>query len=455
MPLPSRTRLAEVSRLAAPVVLGQVSTILVSFSDAWMVGRLPGEEGRLGLAALGACSTPFLVAFLVFSSLSQGVQIISSRRLGEGRDREIGAVLTSGLALALCIGLAASALGWVVAPLVSTIQTGNEVTQGLAQEYLQMRWGGGMWLVVLAFTFRGFYWGTGLTRTDLLVSLVFNLTNVFLNWVFIFGHLGAERMGVPGAGLASACANGVSVLLFTALTFRQQIRERFAPFVRGSFQPDLARRIFRLSLPRALQAAAFTMSVLFFAIVQEWTGDDGMAASGVIWRFLGFTVLVGIGIGTAASTLVGRSLGAGRTEDAIEYGRAAVWVGMCAVGALAVIGAIFARPLLTEFLGDERPALVAMALPAFKLMLAFQVVDSIGIVLSRALQGAGDVLYVMYAEFVIAWGTCLPVAWFGAQWLAATDPLLGVWFGWAAYTTGWALAMGWRWRSRRWQGIRV
>jgi len=96
-----------------------------------------------------------------------------------------------------------------------------------------------------------------------------------------------------------------------------------------------------------------------------------------------------------------------------------------------------------------------LALPVFQAVLLFQIVDSIGIILGRALQGAGDVLYVMYAELLTAWGACLPVAWLGGAWLQGSEPLLGVWLGWVAYSLCWAGAMTFRWRGTRWRGIEV
>ena len=86
--------------------------------------------------------------------------------------------------------------------------------------------------------------------------------------------------------------------------------------------------------------------------------------------------------------------------------------------------------------------------------MAFQVIDAVGLVLARALQGAGDVVFVMAAECVVAWATAIPIAFLGAHLLPDT-PLVGVWCGWAAYTIGWALAMGGRFRGERWTKIRV
>lgn len=453
-------RLREIARLAAPIVLGQISHVLVGLADTIMVAR----TGQAPLAALGLAAPVFLIGFLFFSSLFQGTQTICARRLGQGRQKETGTVLSSALVVGIIIGIPASLFGiFLPGPLMSVLST-DDATATIATDYLQYRWGGGMWLIVLAFAFRGFYWGIGLTRADLFVSLLFNLANIVLNWVLIFGHLGAPAMGAAGAGLASALANLLSVITFFALTLRPQIRQQYGA-LRHPANRDIARKIVRLSAPRSMQALAFSQAIMFFKIVGDHTGQAGLAASAVVWRFIGFTVLVSLGIGTATATLVGRELGAGRKESAARFGWTAAGLGVLTVTALAIVFAVFREPLLLAFFNRDPDVsdasaltpdqLVALALAPFLLMLAFQVVDAIGIILSRALNGAGEVMYVMYAEFAVAWLICIPATLLGVHLLADEDPLLGAWWGWGAYCTAWAIAMAWRWRRGSWSQIEI
>jgi len=457
LPNPSARR-REIARLAAPIVVGQISHVLVGFADTIMVS----DTGLAPLAGLGAAAPVFLVAFLAFSSLFQGTQTVCARRLGQERLEETGAVLSSALVLALLIGLPASLIGIFVPELIMPIFAPDEATATISADYLQWRWGGGMWLIVIAFAFRGFYWGVGLTRLDLIVSLLFNVTNVALNWVFIYGNLGAPAMGVAGAGLASALANLMSVIAFIALTMRPAMRGAYHAF-QARPQRALMRQVLKLSLPRSLQALAFTQAAVFFMIVGDHAGAEGLAASAVIWRFIGFTVLMSIGIGTATSTLVGRELGRGRPDLAAAYGWSAVRLGTATVAVVAAIFALFREPILMAFFErdpefSEPDALSARELTAlsvapFLLMLTFQIVDAAGIILARGLTGAGEVMYVMWAEFGVAWIICIPATLLGVH--LVSDPLLGAWWGWGAYCTAWAAAMACRWRGGKWRHLDV
>lgn len=456
-----RIRLRELATLAAPVVIGQVSHILVGFADTWMVGK----TGQVALAGLGLAAPVFLVGFLFFSALFQGTQTLCARRLGEDNLEETGTVLSSALVLALLVGIPASLIGIFLPEVLMPGISDDAATAEVAADYLQYRWGGGMWLIVIAFVFRGFYWGLGLTRTDLFVSVLFNGANVFLNWVFIFGNLGSEPMGAAGAGLASAIANALSVAVFAALTMRHVMRKKYATF-RARPQKGIAVRVLRLSLPRSVQALAFTHAIVFFKIVNDAAGTTGLAISAVIWRFLGFTVLVSLGIGTATATLVGRELGRGNPDEAARFGWIAVKLGVGVVTIIAAVFSLFAEQILGEFLtvshalsvyDGNRPTaeLVAIGVMPFLVMLVFQIIDSVGIILSRALNGAGEVLYVMYAEIGIAWIVCIPATLLGAWALADSAPLMGAWWGWGAYCVAWAGAMAWRWRRGSWRSIQV
>lgn len=458
MPPDARARRREIARLAAPIVLGQISHVLVGFADTIMVG----DTGQAPLAGLGAAAPVFLVAFLVFSSLFQGTQAVCARRLGQEKLPETGAVLSSALTLALLVGLPASLLGIFLPEFVMPVFAPDAETAALSADYLQYRWGGGMWLIVIAFAFRGFYWGVGLTRIDLYVSLLFNVTNVALNWVLIYGNLGAPAMGVAGAGLASALANLMSVIAFVTLTMRPVMRSTYHA-LRARSRKDLVRQVLKLSIPRSMQALAFSQAAVFFMIVGDHAGQAGVAASAVIWRFIGFTVLMSIGIGTATATLVGRELGRNRPDVAAAFGWTAVRSGVATVAGVALLFAVFREPILHAFFdrdpsADEVDALSTAELTAitsapFLLMLAFQVVDAAGIILARALTGAGEVLYVMWAEFGVAWIICIPATVVGVH--VVDDPLLGAWWGWGAYCAAWAAAMAWRWRSGKWREIEV
>ena len=461
---PTQWRLREVVLLALPITLGNVSQTLVSLVDTLMVGQL----GEVPLAGLGAATILFLILFLVFSSLVQGVQVLCARKLGEGALAETGNVLHNALGLGLTVGLAAATMGFVLPEQVMPAFMGGESTTlapaealrfggdsaaSIAAGYLHWRWGFGLPLVVLLFVFKGFYWGVGISRLDLSVGLVANLFNVLMNWLLIFGNLGFPRLGAPGAGLASTLSAALALSIYALVAMRREFRGEYGTFRSMHLDLGMMGRILRLSIPRAIQGLAFGASAVFFMIIGNEVGEEGLAVSTVIWRFFGILVLVGVGIGTAASTLVGRELGAGRPDEANAYAWTAVRLGTVATAAAGLLCFAFPRQILGLFNLDA--STVEAGVPVFRMMVLLQIMDAAGIILSKALVGAGQVFFVMFAEILVSWAVCIPFALLFLEIFRDTNPLFGAWCGWAGYILAWFLLMLFRWRRGSWRTTRV
>lgn len=448
-----RSRLKEVTCLAAPIVAGNLAHNLVSLVDTWMVGRLPGDIALDSVAALGAASSVFLVVFLVFSAITTGVQVLVARRIGEGKPHDAGAVLTNALALGLLVSIPATLVAFLLPDFVIPLFVDDPITRDLAIGFLDGRLGGGIAALLLLFVLKGFMWGTAHVKLDLVTGLVLNGLNLILNWMLIFGNLGAPALGVRGAGIASALAAWLTLLWLLAMLMRGHWRKTYALFRARDLARDVMRRIAALSWPRALQGLAFSHSMMFFAIIGSNTGKLGLAASNVVWRLAGLTVVINMSIGAAAATLVGQNLGRGEPETARRCARAAAFLGGGVTLVLA-LPAWIASDATTAFFLDDRAA-AALAGPCLALTMLFQIPDAIGIIYSRALTGAGDVRYVAFMEIIVAWIICLPCTWIFVRTFTPGHELLGAWSGWAVYCTAWMLAMLLRWRHGAWATIRV
>jgi MATE family multidrug resistance protein len=440
-----RARVSICAGLAAPIALANLATIATSIIDTLMVGRL----GPRPLAALGACGAVQLVVALVFTSLFTGVQVLTARRDGQ-RDREaLGLILGTALRLALLLATLAALTGILLPRLILPLWVHDAEVASEAARYLQWRWGLGVPLLTLLFVGKGFAFGLGITRPDAAISALAALANVGLNAVLIHGLGPAPRLGVEGAGLASALSVGLATAAYGALLLRPGFARRHGLRLRWRGDADTVRRLARLSLPRAVQALAFGLSsVPFFALVSLRLGPEALGTSLVLWRIFGVNVLLGISIGTAAATLVGRSLGEGRRAEARAWTAAALRLAWLAIGATALTTLLAHRPLLGAFALE--PAAITAARGALTLLMLVQLLDATGIVLSRALTGAGEVGFVARTEVLVAAGATVPGTLLGLALLRERDPLLGAWLGWGLYVLAWWLAMLLRWRSGRW-----
>ena len=442
----TRPATRRVLALAAPLMLTQLSQTLMTQVDRAMVGRL----GAAPLAAMAAGGIIYLVVFLVASALFMGMQAITARRFGEGRPEECGRVLDHGLLLAVVIGTVSGTLGWAFASDITHAVNDDPETARLAGDYLRWRWGG-IGVVVVLWAFKGFYFGLGITRVDIYLTVVMNLLNVLFNSMFIYGFFGAPALGLAGAGLASVLASSGGVVVYVVMTLRPRIRERFLPFRRHSLDGDLLRRIVALSGPRALQALAFGGWIFFFKLIENRYGPTAMAATGIVWGFAGIPVLLAIAFGLAAATLVGHRLGASDPDGAEAMAFEAVRLGVLLNAAIGVFVVLFPDVIIGIY--TDRPEVAALARGPLRLMGVFQAVDSAGIIFARALSSGGRVKYVMAAEFVVIFGGMIPAAYLLAH--LAPDNLTMIWFAWIVYVIGWYGAMAGRFGRPGWWVKRI
>jgi len=443
---PSVSLSREVLRLAAPVTLGTLTFTLLTIVDTAMLGRL----GAVPLAAAGVAGVLFFTITFPISGLSIGVQALTARRFGEGNDAQCGQVLNTGVVVSLALGtplvLGAPWLGRIIASLASD----DPQVLAAGAIYLHYRLFGAAFML-LNFTARGFFAGIGKTHHQLTGSVLITAVNLVLDYVLIFGRAGFPEMGIQGAAIASTIATGVGSLYYiAALALLPSCRHRFATFRRPLFASRWFHPIVRLSIPvftqRLLSHGAWSV---FFLIVAR-IGTLELAASNVIRSIYNLTVMIGVGFGTAAAALVGQNLGSERPDRAEQLAWEAVklssWT-MMLVGLLFLFAPVWVFQIYTN-----DPAVIEVGrLPLMAISLV-QGFAGIGLVLSQALQGAGNTRYVMFVELLCV-ACYLPTVYFLG--LRTSLGVLGAWTGECIYWILMAAGVAWRFRSGSWKTIVV
>ncbi len=440
---PNRDRRRQLFAIALPVIGGMTSQNVLNLVDIAMVGRL----GDTALAATGLGSFANWLSMAFILGLATGVQAMAARRLGEGRRGELALPLNGGLLLALLLGTPLAAALILLAPEIMALLNPDPEVVAEAGPYLQVR----LYALVavgMNFAFRGYWSAVHMTRLYLATLLVMHAVNVFLNWVLIFGKLGAPALGVYGAGLATTLSIYLGLVIYLYFGWKYARSEGFlvaAPSL------DLLKRQLKVSLPASLQQLFFAAGMLVLLVIIGQIGTRELAAVNVLMTLGLVIILPAIGFGLATATLVGNALGRGDPADAKRWGwNAALFTGVLGL-AMGLAVMLLGRPLLGLFLVD--PATVALAWPALMVSAAIIAVDAAGMVLLNALLGAGDSGRVMRISLIAQWGLFLPLA-------ALLGPVLGggllaVWVLQGIYRSGQALWFVSVWRQGHWQGIRV
>jgi len=435
----------EVLRLATPVTLGTLTYTLLSVVDTAMLGRL----GAVPLAAAGIAGVLFFAVTFSMAGLSVGVQTLTARRFGEGGDARCGEVLNTGLALSLALGLPL-VLGapWFGRTLASLASNDPQVLDA-STTYLHYRFLGTAFMLI-NFTARGFYAGIGKTGHQLYGSILVSATNILLDYLLIFGRAGFPRLGIQGAAIASTVALGVGTLYYVGILFGATYRGRFAALRRPLFAMRWFRSIVRLSLPVVAQRILSNGAWSAFFVIVARIGTIELAASNVIRSIYHLTIMLGVGLGTAAAALVGQNLG---SEDADRAERLAWEAVKLACWSMAIVGLLFLFvPGWVFRIYTHDAHVIEVGRLSLRLLGVVQGFAGIALVLTQALQGAGNTRYVMFVEFVCV-ACYLPTVYF----LGLHTPLgiVGAWVGEYVYWLLVAAAVAWRFRAGAWKRIVV
>jgi len=439
-PLERRKRILH---LALPIIGGMLSQNVLNLVDTGMVGAL-GNTALAGVG-LGSFLNFLLTAFIL--GLSAGVQAIASRRVGEGRDDETAVPLNGGLLLAVLVGVPLS-IGLIFgAPFYFPWLTDDAAVVAEGVPYLQAR------LVAMAamginYSFRG-YWNA-IDRSMLYMStlIVMHAVNIALNWVLIFGNLGAPALGAEGAGIASAVSTYVGVLSYFALGW---VHARPGGFLRGLPDRDTLRTMVRLTIPAGLQQFFFAAGMTLFMTIVGMVGTRELAASKVIIDLMLVGVLPGLGFGLASASLVGQALGRGDPDDAASWAWDVVRMASITVGVVALPAVIAPDLLLGIFIRDAATLDVARA--PMRLVAALIATDTVGMVLMNSLVGAGDTRRAMVVATGLQWLLFLPAAY-------VVGPILGwglfaIWCANAVYRQLQSVVFALLWKRGKWRDVQV
>jgi MATE family multidrug resistance protein len=440
-----RGGLREVSTLAYPVILTQISIVTMQLVDSAMVGRLGSTE----LAAVGFGGIWMWTFMCFFIGTATSVQTFVSQHHGANEAERCGGWAWQGLYAVVPLTAVASIfllLGGEY--LIGWLRPSEELAP-LASDYIRARSLGNVGLagaVVLSSFFRGI----GDTKTPLYATLIANGINAVLDYGLIFGELGLPQLGVLGAGIATSIAEWV-YLIALCIAFRRPAVAALYRTARVVGARLEMRRLLRLGVPIGGQWWLEMTSFAAFSTLVARMGDVEMAASQAFIVLLSISFMQAIGLSIAVSTLVGRYLGAGDIASAERSFRSGIVLCLGLGGLIALLFVALPTQLLGIFTKD--PMVLALGGPLLMVGAAFQVFDALAILADGALRGAGDTRWPMLARFALAWGLFLPLSYLFGFHLGGG--LTWAWVGGLVYILILAGTLVWRFHSGTWQTLKI
>lgn len=407
-------------RMSWPCALESVLVSLIGSIDTMMVGSI----GPHAIAAVGITNQPKFILLALIFSLNTGVTAIVARRKGandyEGANRCLRQCLIISLLMSIVMGIIGISFA---RPIMEFAGAGSDIIEE-AVSYFQIL----MISIVftsLSLTINAAQRGVGNTKISMRTNVGANIFNVIFNFLLINGVWIFPEMGVSGAAVATVIGNLVGCMMsFASLLHRAEFLELRA---KVSWKFDRKTMLSILSISGSAMVEQVFMRIGFFtyAKIVASLGTVAFATHQICMNIINISFAFGDGLGVAASSLVGQSLGAKRPDMAIIYGKAGQRMAFVISTALFFLFLFGGRFLVSLFSADEQVLVLgAQILIIIACTTHFQ---TSAVVFSGCLRGAGDTKFVAVVSF-ISIGIIRPVL----SYLLCTPlglGLIGAWIG--------------------------
>jgi putative MATE family efflux protein len=389
--------------LAVPMVLEMVMESLFAVSDVFWVGKI----GPDAVATVGLTESMMIIIYTLAAGLGITVSATVARRIGERNPDGAARAAVQGIAIAAVASGTLAALGAIFAPNLLATMGASPAVLASGTAFTRMMLGGSS-TAFLPFIINGSFRGAGDAAISMRVLWISNAINIVLGPILIFGVGPFPAMGVTGAAVATTIGRGTGALL--ALSYLARGRGHLA--VRREhmrLDPPLMARMIRMSGNGTVQVLVGSMSWIGLVRIMAGFGSVPMAGYTIAIRIVLFALLPAWGLGNAAATMVGQSLGAKNTARAEQSVWTAARINAVFLGAIGVLFVIFAPVIVSAFTNDAGVA--AAAAYGLRAVAAGFPFFAFGMVLTQAFNGAGDTWTPTKVNFCVFWLFEIPVAW--------------------------------------------
>lgn len=406
---PFRANLRMVLSLGLPLAGSHLAQFMLAVTDTIMLGWYGVAD--LAAGVLGAAL--FFAVFTFGTGFANAVMPMVATAAASGQETEVRRATRMGLWLSIAFGIAVLPLFWFSGAILGRLGQ-PEIVVPLAEAYMRIL-GFSLVPALCVMVLKNYLAALGRTQVALWTTVGAVGLNIFVNWVLIFGNLGAPELGVRGAAIATILVNLASVAalaLYCALLPSLRRYTLFQRFWRADWQA--MGQVWRLGWPIGVALIAETALFSAAAIMMGWIGTNELAAHGIALEITAALFMVHLGFSNAATVLVGRARGQ-RDQASLRAGaRTAVLVSMVFASATMVLYVVAGPFLVGLFLSPDEPARAAIiAIGASFLIVAavFQLADGAQVMAMGLLRGVQDTRGPMLIAAFSYWGVGLPTSY--------------------------------------------
>ena len=421
--------------LALPIIVGQVSQMLMGVTDSVMIGR----AGTVPLAASSFGGNVFNVFFVIGIGLMIPVSIFVARARGAENPREAGEYLRHGMALAVLFGVLETVAMVVIGTQLHRFGQPPEVVAVVGPFYALIT--GSLLSVFLYLVLRQFAEAMGHPWAPMFIMLAGVGLNAALNWVFIYGNLGVPALGLTGAGISTFVSRVLgAVVIFVWLRRDPKVRAAWPQRWWGGYSRARFGEMLKIGLPASGMLLFETTAFAFSSVMIGWLGAAPLAAHQIAITCASMAFMFPLGLSMAAGMRVSQAVGAGQPARRRPIAFGAMGLGMAATGTFALVFWFAGGAVAAWFVTDV--AVIALATRMLAVAALFQMVDGMQVIGASCLRAISDVKVPTLLTFAAYWVVALPLGYL----LGVRGSLgaVGVWIGIASGLALAAVLLPWR-----------
>jgi len=423
---------------------------MVSQTIMWTVdAAMVGHVGKVELAAVGLGGMLVWTTYSAFVGLTSSVNTFVAQAWGAGTTKRCGVYLWQGIYVALGAGTILLVIR-EFAPGIVALLGPDEPVRGPCAAYVSIRMLSAPALLV-HYSCAHFFRGIGDTLTPLKILAFAHALNTAGDYALIFGPGPFPALGVEGAAWATSLANAVAAVIFIIVIFTPTIRKRYDIARQWRIRRTEITQLLRVGGPIAVHYFLDMGSFLIFTAYIGRMGTEALAASQIAIQVLALSFMPSQGFAIAATTLMGKYIGAGDPMAAKRSAFNALRLGLIYAGFIALLCLTIPGAMVRIFSTDQMVIDLGIRLLLFAAI--FQAFDAVQFIASGGLRGAGDTRVPMFIVVGGAWFVFVPTAYlFGT---VLNGGVVGAWAGATCYVAVIGILMFIRLKTERWREIRL
>lgn len=440
----------DVLKITWPVFVEVLLGTLFGMVDMIMLGRIKDPQiGAASIAAVGLTNQPLFIGLSLVRALSIGGTAMVARYVGGKRKDEVENVVKHLVILnQLLLVLPIFLIGFFFTENIMSFLGAQSDTLAVGQKYFKV--------IMIGFIFQSFnlsisaiYRGIGNTKIPMEVNIKANFLNVIGNAVLIYGLFGFPELGVTGAGISTAISHVIASGLLLKNIFRKdsQIYVNLRnPF---KFNQDIIYNLIKVGVPASLEQLALRAGVLLFVKMVASLGTVAYATHQICLNISGLAFTSGQAFGIASSSLTGRSLGAGKLDDAEKYIKVSRKIGSIIATLTGIIFFFFGSYIAGLYTRSDD--VIREASKILKIIAFIQPFQSSQLIMTGGLRGTGDTVWTLIATFFSVLVVRVILAYIFVMKLGMG--LIGAWFAmFSDQIVRWSLVY-YRFKTDKWKYI--